>query len=81
MNTEIQKSLNEALGILKKLHADLQNNPDDILNHLDDNIWHVETCELVTNICFASKDIAETVLTILDASKSVDSLFKGKLGE
>lgn len=81
MKTQLQEALIEALTILKNVHKELQANPEEIISHMNDQEWHTDTCKLVTEICYAGKDIAETVLSSIDASKSVDNLFKGKLGE
>jgi hypothetical protein len=81
MKTQLQDSLNEALTILKNIHTELQSNPEEIISHMNDEDWHASTCKLVTEICYAGKDIAETVLSSIDASRTVENLFKGKLGD
>jgi hypothetical protein len=81
MKTKLQEALIEALTILQNIHTELRENPEEIISHMDNQDWHADTCNLVTKICYAGKDIAETVLSSIDASRSVDDLFKGKLGE
>lgn len=81
MSTKIQSSLNEALTIMSQLYKDLKENPEEIITNMDNETWHMDTCKLVTDICYAGKDLAEIILSSLDAGKSVDSLFKGRLDD
>lgn len=80
-DSELHQKLNEALILLQEIYDELEQNPEEVVSNINNTEWHQQTCGFITDICFASKDIAEFVLGSINAKNSVEGLFKGKLGE